>query len=253
MTPPIYTPDGSEVSEIVLPDGSTASQVIGPDGSVVFEAGPDIPDSVDNHWPFDQDNGSGVNDQIGSLDSTSFAGNPTWVSDSNAVNGYYLALDGDDGVNLPDGAFSYIDSSNYTLTAWVYHTGSSSEQTILNNDDGDTDGFFWEINTEDYLSMGHTGIGGFRGSTSTVQVPQNQWVFVAVRYDNSNSEIEFIADTTSTTKSLGGMPSISSTTSSAIGYDNNNNEQYINGRLDEMTACDGLLTDSEIDSLRNKR
>jgi len=46
MSPPIYTPDGSEVSEIVLPDGSTASEVIGPDGTVVFEAGPDIPDSV---------------------------------------------------------------------------------------------------------------------------------------------------------------------------------------------------------------
>jgi len=45
MSPPIYTPDGSEVSEIVLPDGSTASEVIDPDGNVVFEAGPDIPDS----------------------------------------------------------------------------------------------------------------------------------------------------------------------------------------------------------------
>jgi len=45
MSPPIFTPDGTEVSEIVLPDGSTASQVIGPDGNVVFEAGPDIPDS----------------------------------------------------------------------------------------------------------------------------------------------------------------------------------------------------------------
>jgi len=47
MSPPIYTPDGSEVSEIVLPDGSTASQVIDPDGNVVFEAGPDIPDIED--------------------------------------------------------------------------------------------------------------------------------------------------------------------------------------------------------------
>jgi len=45
MSPPIFTPDGSEVSEIVLPDGSTTSEVIGPDGNVVFEAGPDIPDS----------------------------------------------------------------------------------------------------------------------------------------------------------------------------------------------------------------
>src|SRR6056297_1479058 len=47
MSPPIFTPDGSEVTEIVLPDGSTASQVVGPDGSVVFDAGPDIPDSAE--------------------------------------------------------------------------------------------------------------------------------------------------------------------------------------------------------------
>jgi hypothetical protein len=47
MSPPIYTPDGTEVNEIVLPDGSTASEVVGPDGNVVFEAEPDIPDSVD--------------------------------------------------------------------------------------------------------------------------------------------------------------------------------------------------------------
>jgi len=54
MSPPIYTPDGSEVSEIVLPDGSTASEVIGPDGNVVFEAGPDIPDSGIARWKFEQ-------------------------------------------------------------------------------------------------------------------------------------------------------------------------------------------------------
>jgi len=47
MSPPIFNPDGPEVNEIVLPDGATASEVIGPDGNVVFEAGPDIPDSGD--------------------------------------------------------------------------------------------------------------------------------------------------------------------------------------------------------------
>jgi len=53
MSPPIFTPDGSEVSEIVLPDGSTASEVIGPDGNVVFEAGPDIPDTSISRDPDD--------------------------------------------------------------------------------------------------------------------------------------------------------------------------------------------------------
>jgi hypothetical protein len=37
MSPPIFTPDGSKVNEIVLPDGEKASEVVAPDGSVVFE------------------------------------------------------------------------------------------------------------------------------------------------------------------------------------------------------------------------
>ena len=44
MTPPIFTPDGTEVEEVILPDGSKASEVIAPDGTVVFEDA--IPDSV---------------------------------------------------------------------------------------------------------------------------------------------------------------------------------------------------------------
>jgi len=74
MSPPIYTPDGSEVSEIVLPDGSTAGEVIGPDGNVVFEAGGDIPDSEANQklihrWYLSEDTDPFV-DQIGSSNGT---------------------------------------------------------------------------------------------------------------------------------------------------------------------------------------
>jgi len=69
MSPPIYTPDGSEVSEIVLPDGSTASEVIDPDGNVVFEAGPDIPDSVVSR-PEDTRSASGRTQQNGIIIET---------------------------------------------------------------------------------------------------------------------------------------------------------------------------------------
>ena len=44
MTPPIFTPDGTEVEEVILPDGSAAAEVIAPDGTVVFDD--TIPDSV---------------------------------------------------------------------------------------------------------------------------------------------------------------------------------------------------------------
>jgi len=71
MSPPIYTPDGSEVSEIVLPDGSTASEVIGPDGNIVFEAGPDIPDSVVAQYRF-EDQTDPTSDAVGSNDASLF-------------------------------------------------------------------------------------------------------------------------------------------------------------------------------------
>jgi hypothetical protein len=38
---PINTPNGNEVSEIILPNGNTASEVIAPDGTQVFGATPD--------------------------------------------------------------------------------------------------------------------------------------------------------------------------------------------------------------------
>jgi len=72
MSPPINTPDGSEVREIVLPDGSTASEVIGPDGNVVFEAGPDIPDLQDdfNDNSFDTSKWTRVTPSGGSITET---------------------------------------------------------------------------------------------------------------------------------------------------------------------------------------
>jgi hypothetical protein len=83
MSPPIFTPDGSEVSEIVLPDGSTASEVIGPDGNVVFEAGAYIPDS-DVYLPMDEGSKTTLNDGHNNADGT--LASDSWESDS-AFNG----------------------------------------------------------------------------------------------------------------------------------------------------------------------
>jgi len=82
---PINTPNGNEVSEIVLPNGNPASEVIAPDGTQVFGA---IPDSVVDNFEDADANPRGVyesNDTIsdfytgdtGSFDRTT----------SNAVEG----------------------------------------------------------------------------------------------------------------------------------------------------------------------
>ena len=48
---PIYTPDGTEVSEVVLPDGSTASEVVGPDGNTLASFGPSAVIAVGGDGP----------------------------------------------------------------------------------------------------------------------------------------------------------------------------------------------------------
>jgi len=85
----------------VLPDGSTASEVIGPDGNVVFEAGPDIPDSAIAQYDAtalslsDQDTVSTWGDELGSADLSATTGSPTYLSDG--INGNpSVATDGDD-------------------------------------------------------------------------------------------------------------------------------------------------------------
>ena len=72
MTPPIFTPGGTEVEEVILPDGSEASAVIAPDGTVVFEDA--IPDSALYYWETptdgvsDGDTPDNWTDEVDSLD-----------------------------------------------------------------------------------------------------------------------------------------------------------------------------------------
>jgi len=133
MSPPIFTPDGSEVSEIVLPDGSTASEVIGPDGNVVFEAGGDIPDSGLLHYydakeisATDGDSISQLDDQQGSENLTQLTsskqptyrtnrinGNPTLLSQSD-----YLDVNFASNISQPYevffvGRFNTVGGANY--------------------------------------------------------------------------------------------------------------------------------------------
>jgi len=140
MSPPIFTPDGSEVSEIVLPDGSTASQVIGPDGNVVFEAGPDIPDSGVARLTFDDADTSGSTalDVWNGNDGTINAGVTTGVTGANqtyTTNEAYSFAEGNSGVTLP---FSHPSGDgNWSIAFWV-NLDTVHFDTMLGNESGKT-------------------------------------------------------------------------------------------------------------------
>ena len=133
MTPPIFTPDGTEVEEVIMPDGSEASEVIAPDGTVVFDA---IPGSDLTQY-------SSTGDAYSEITETSFEASFS------------------DGANSTDrlyGDFSKLDDEESSFKM-VY------EITIVGDDDGGSDFQMFGLwsDTEDGTATDGQNIGvGFR-------------------------------------------------------------------------------------------
>jgi len=195
MSPPIFNPDGPEVSEIVLPDGATASEVIDPDGNVVFEAGPDIPDSGISHWNFEES----LNDVWGN--STVFNGNGIGniqYSTDSRVENYSLSLNGTDsyvslgddiGLN-PDGPFS--------IAGWVKMNETPDRATLLSGFSSGSRGTAFDVEISSFVASDTTdGAFGvhtwdrYVSSDPDVVAPVGTWEHYCVTYsggllDNNN-------------------------------------------------------------------
>jgi len=189
MSPPIYTPDGSEVSEIVLPDGSTASQVIGPDGNVVFEAAPDIPDSGTNQWPVDEGSGTALNPRLGSV-TASITG-ATWESDASAIGGQRLGFNGTDNrveTDSPVGA----TKAQTTVFGWVRpldYTGFDNSLFSSGPDPGVSSGGGWYVDTESTSGEILSVVGSGSLHRSVPFVSPGEWGFLAFVLDGTDARL----------------------------------------------------------------
>jgi len=187
MSPPIYTPDGREVSEIVLPDGSTASEVIGPDGNVVFEGAPDIPDSGLLHSRWDPRELSATDgDRITTLPDLQgvndmSAGNGADY-EANGINGNpALLFDGSTDVLAVD-AWDVQINQPFTIAAIAQRNGTGGGDEVVHDgaDGGDSGFIAWNDGGQYRIFSGNSVAGG--------SADQNLHVTVSV-YDSTSSEI----------------------------------------------------------------
>ena len=177
MSPPIYTPDGSEVSEIVLPDGSTASEVIGPDGNVVFEDRPDIPDSgLVHEWTTSEGSGTTISDSEGAADLTS---TDSWVSSNDYYDGSAFAGDGTDN-NATAAAISPVTTgTQYSVAAQLRINDNSVNGVLFANrqagsdnqaifvDGNNTNLVAYHYNGSNFVGQAGFDISGLNGSIIT--------------------------------------------------------------------------------------
>ncbi|MBL7942694.1 MAG: hypothetical protein JNM00_08000, partial [Flavobacteriales bacterium] len=96
--------------------------------------------------------------------------------------GIALALDGDNDYLYVDYSASY---STWTKEAWIYRTSSNSFQYI-----------FWSNDSRLFLNNGYLYYQDACGyqTTSSLQVPMNQWVHVAVAYNYPTSQVTIYQD-----------------------------------------------------------
>jgi len=247
MSPPIYTPDGTEVSEIVLPDGSTASQVIGPDGNVVFEAAPDIPDSVVSLYEFEDDTDTSTAiDSEGSND-LSISG-ATYTSTA-AVGSLALSHDGSDDLATSQNTIDLSAAGDTDgIAISTYHRFESVGAGSAEYASG------WAVDNNNFLMIFNTGgdLGSFfqvGGSNDIITGPSLSagtlyYIYAEVLGDGTHNLYVDSADTVTATSDSGLDPANIGSGNHITGgrIDNSNNANVI---VDDFAPCVDPLSDSE--------
>jgi len=248
MSPPIFTPDGSEVSEIVLPDGSTASEVIGPDGNVVFEAGGDIPDSGISRWQYEDDSDTSIAvDSWGNNDGSISGATYT----TNSIVGTN-ALDFDPA-NSPVVDFGDIPEADnvgqFTFSTWYRPQNVSTFQYILGKGEP-ASGVGYNLNLTDTnvirLKYDDGSVNTITGSTLSTGT---EFMLTGV-FDLNNGESRlYTNDVRDATGTLSNA--VTSTTEPLRHSWNVGGFDYINGVGDDVRIYSKALTDTEVSNLYN--
>jgi hypothetical protein len=255
MSPPIFTPDGNEVSEIVLPDGSTASEVIGPDGNVVFEGGPDIPDAVVAQYLFEDDSDPSVAiDDVGSNNADITGA----TYDADAQSGAFALSHDGTGDYLQSQPTVDLVSSGETNAIGL---GCFVKPQLANRypypvaygpTGGDLFGIWFNVDGDDSLNA-RLQVGGSNVDvTTSASYDSYQHVYA----NATDSDINIIVDGTvadSATHSIDISNLGAGSLWTGIRPDQVGNDDFsLDGLVDNATYSDGQLTETDVQTLINQ-
>jgi hypothetical protein len=253
MSPPIFTPDGSEVREIVLPDGSTASEVVAPDGSVVFDP---IPDSLISYWTFDDADTSGSTaiDTVGSNDGT-INGATTGVSGANedyATNEAYSFNGIDDFVDVG----TLVGSGDQSVACWINPDTLSPVERAWIYGAEDTDGGLFSVVLDNNGSLAFAARSGKGLLGVSNSLSAGSWSFIVAVHDASAGAWTLYEDDATELASVssdGTYTTISEPYAVACKYRDGTQveNRFFPGDIDDVRVYNKPLSQSEVSNLYN--
>ena len=257
MAPPIFTPDGTEVEEVIMPDGSEASEVIAPDGAVVFNA---IPDSeadqkLVHRWVLNDVNGT-VEDSIGnadgSVDSAIDSVSGPWAGGSAAEN-----ESGDNRIDTQDQLSAFVNSlDSGGAIAFSIKTTASEGVFIGSEAHTEDNEFMFYMETDGVLRISYspdTGRGQITEDTGDWNDGDEHrvvWNDIDLDSDTADCWVDQ-SELSTTTQTTGGAPDPNKDIRFfGDGSGSLDLEPYV-GVIDDICMFDETLTDSEIQSYQN--
>jgi len=233
----------------VLPDGSTASEVVAPDGSVVFDAGPEIPDSGVSRLDFTNSNSdtSVAVDEWGSNNGT-VSGATHLASGGPDGNGAY-SFDGDDYISV--GSPTNLIQSPFSVSALARFDTLGNNETLFSHIEGNpSEG--WELakNTSDQAQFFIGDNDTTNHAVGSTALSADAWYLITGTYDGTNITV-YVDDAEDGTASgpFNAQASGTSTGDTRIGYSTSFSANPMAGDIARVDYYSKELTAQEVANL----
>lgn len=195
------------------------------------------------YYKFEDGSGTSATDSRGGYAGT-LANGPTWAS---GKSGEAVSFDGiDDAIST---ASQFLPSSDLTISAWIYPTGSSGSglgKIITDSQTGGSGIAFSYFSGTKRVGFSNTGDLSSCGSTSSNSVPFNTWSNVVVTRSvaGSNSTINFYLNGSLSASYTCTAPTAANAN---VRIGNRQDGSYgFNGTIDEILIFNRALSASEI-------
>lgn len=198
------------------------------------------------YWMFDGNaNDYSRNGNNGSGTSISAA------SDRNSVSNQAYGFNGSSSyVSVPDNTALRLNSTDFTLNAWVKISSYTSNMMLLGKRSSTAGGWGWSITSSGYDFFGPGG--GLTSSTGTTFISTGTWHMVSVSYKYSTGTLTHYVDGVAAGSYSSGFPTPTSVTDALyVGRDDIGPNYFFNGAIDDVRIYNKLLSATEISNLYN--